>query len=77
MTPAKTEQLRSRLDAALVSFEDAAPETLARLLVAKACNVMLDDSGAMGAIWMIGHASDLLGGHWSPETINTFIETKR
>ena len=74
----ETEQLRSRIDDLVATLGDQFPkQKLARALVAKACDVSLADVGPMSTIWMTEHATGLLAGHWSPPSIETFIDTKR
>lgn len=68
-----TQELRARIDEAVAQLDDIPPQKLARLLVAKACDISLGAGNAMQAAWITEGATNLLAGRWSAETIENFI----
>lgn len=75
----ETQQVRDRI-AELVEwlrseYPDRPPQLIARALTAKGCEVMLaaNGGGLMETVRMTDQAQSLLG-HWTPETVETFIE---
>jgi hypothetical protein len=78
LSASETERLQSRIDRLVDGIGDEyGKQTVARALVAKACNVSLAASGSLATMWMLEHASNLMGGRWGPDSIKCFIETKR
>ena len=76
--PTEVERLRARVNWFAAQLGDEFPkQMLARALVAEACDISLADSGfgALATANMTRHATNLLAGHWSAETIQTFIES--
>jgi hypothetical protein len=75
--PTETERLRARIDRFVARLGDEFPkEKLARALLAKGCDVSLADAGLTATVWMANHAANLLAGHWSAGSVETFIERK-
>jgi hypothetical protein len=68
-------KLRQRIDRVIEQLDDVPKMMLARALVAKACDMSLDEQGMLATTWLTQRASDLLSGHWSPESIEVYIAT--
>lgn len=74
----ETQRLRSRIDELVAQIGDEFPrQKVARALTAKACDVSLEHVGTMATVWMTEHATNMLAGHWAPDTVETFIDTVR
>ncbi len=76
--PAKndTDRVRERLDNFVVGLGDDLPmQTVGRILMAKAAQMILEDAGMMAAIWASQRIEDLLAGRFTPETVDLYIRS--
>jgi hypothetical protein len=76
LPPTEVERLRIRIDKLVAQLDDVPPALLAKLLMAKSLDVLLEAEGSLATISTVGRAADLLGGRWGPESIKVFLETK-
>jgi hypothetical protein len=71
------ELLSERIDLFIAELGEEFPLSLvAKALTAKALDLSLAEVGALPTISMIRRAADLLGGRWTPESIEMFIKTE-
>jgi hypothetical protein len=73
-SPEPAEVLR-RIDRLVAQLNDVPPALLAKALMAKSIDISLAAMGTLATVHIVNRAGDLLGGHWSPESIAMFIES--
>jgi hypothetical protein len=73
----ETQLLRARINELVAQLGNDMPQQkLARALMAKACDVALNEVGAMGAISMAEQATNLLAGRCTEERIRNYLQIK-
>ena len=73
-TPEPAEVLR-RIKRLVAQLDDVPPALLAKALMAESIEISRAAVGDLATVHIVNRAGDLLGGHWSPESIAMFIES--
>jgi hypothetical protein len=78
--PQKTDvdRLQDRLDQFVTTLDGVFPQDqIARALLTKGADVMMQSDGVFAARWTARRLEDLLCGGWVPSNLKSFIESYR